>query len=205
MKIEGINNDKNSQKRDSRQSKFRHWIYFENGKNFPGYSKTFGWDEKRAAQDNLINLILRIGCDNQYLVRGGVTKSGVKLDALDKITYSINKSTDKEVPDWHDFLQLNYDYPEWLDSRYQEPKIVHFLAQLYDKLKRKVEPCAIFNDLYIKTKAPRIDPLSTETKRFYTVMDLDAHCYKLRCQKTYSEDDIEGFRLKYTAKYFSKK
>src|SRR5690606_30544301 len=104
-----------------------------------------------------------IGCDNQYLIRGGVTKRGVKLDPIEKITYSINPRIESDVPEWRDFLELNYDYPEWLDSRFQQPKIVTFLAQLYDKLKRKVEPCAIFNDLYINTYAPRVDPLSTET------------------------------------------
>ena len=198
------NNDKDKLNRDTRQSKYRHWIHFENGKNFPGYSKTLGWDEKRSAEDNLINLILRIGCDNQYLIKGGVTKTGVRLDPVVSIIYSVNLSSTRDVAEWHDFLKLNYNHPEWLDCNFQRPKWVGFLAQLYDKLRRNVHPSAILNDLYIKTRAERTDPLSTETKRFGTVVDLDSHCFTLGCQGTYTHDVIEHFRKKYHEKYFMK-
>ena len=197
--MEGISNSKERKIRDKAQSKFMHVIYFKNGKSFPGYSKQLGWAERRVPEANLINFILRICVDNEYLIPGST-----RVTPVDRIEYFTNKS---EVPgraDWRHFLTLDYYNPEWINIKYQTPRLRHFFDQLYDKLRRQLPKEAILQDLLIVTREPKTDPLCLEKPRFGRLLDLEQHCFKLRHQGVYDDEVIQNFFAKYKEKYFAK-
>ena len=180
---------------DKAHSTFVRVIYLQNGYTLTGYSKKVGRNERRDKIDLLTNWILR-DLKNGYLDK--LTKNP-KITPTDRIEYYFKRGDSLEP-----IVNLYYEFPEWIDMKWTEQrKLVSFINRFYALLRKGVSPSAISNELEIRTRAPKQDPLDISIKRFISMVDLNAYVLRLRNESDLPKEAVDNFYSKYKEKHLS--
>jgi hypothetical protein len=180
---------------DRAHSTFVRVIYLQNGYTLTGYSKKVGRNERRDKIDLLTNWILR-DLKNGYLDK--LTKNP-KITPTDRIEYYFKRGDSLEP-----IVNLYYEFPEWIDMKWTEQrKLVSFINRFYALVRKGVSPSAISNELEIRTRAPKQDPLDISIKRFISMIDLNAYVLRLRNESDLPKEAVDNFYSKYKEKHLS--
>ena len=180
---------------DKAHSTFVRVIYLQNGYTLTGYSKKVGRNERRDKIDLLTNWILR-DLKNGYLDK--LTKNP-KVTPTDRIEYYFKRGDSLEP-----IVNLYYEFPEWVDMKWTEQrKLVSFINRFYALLRKGVDPSAISNELEIRTRAPKQDPLDISIRRFASMIDLNAYVLRLRNESDLPKEAVDNFYSKYKEKHLS--
>lgn len=200
-------------------SQYKIYTHLVNGRTLEGYSAREGWGEKSAAAENLLNFILRIGIQSEYLIEGTTrrTNNGNQVGPIVDMTVCHNQGVDTSKAyeqnenrkvKWHPFLLLTYKQLKWLDEGYKElfrtdlqPK----LTKLYDLLLVKTYPGNIVGELYVRTHSQRVDPLDTSKNWLNGEKELTRHCHDLIERNVYAREVVMHFYNTYYNKYFKSK
>jgi len=199
-------------------SQFKIYTHCVNGKTLEGYSSRDGWGEKSDSSENLLNLILRIGIQSEYLIEGTKrrSKNGNPVGPIVDMIVCHNRGIDtskahddnnKKV-EWHPFLQLTYRQVKWLDEGYREfftKELQSKLSRLYDLLLNKTYPATIVGELYVRSHTQRIDPLDTSKNWLNGEKELVRHCNDLIERNVYAREVVMHFYNTYYNKYFKSK
>lgn len=179
---------------DKAHSTFVRIIYLKNGYNLTGYSKKVGRNERRDKIDLLTNWILR-DLKNGYLDK--CTTNG-KITPTDRIEYHL-KAGDTIEP----IFNLYYDFPEWINSKWLEnKKLVSFINRFYTLIRKGANPTTIVNELEVRTRAPKQDPLDVSVRRFSNMIDLNTYIIHLRSGSDIPTEAINHFYNKYKEMHF---
>ena len=179
---------------DKAHSTFVRIIYLKNGYTLTGYSKKVGRNERRDKVDLLTNWILR-DLRNGYLDKNTTNN---KITPIDRIEYYLSRGGAMEQ-----IFNLYYDFPEWITTRWLgNKKLVSFINRFYDLLRKGNDPTAIVNELEVRTRAPKLDPLDVSVRRFASVIDLNAYVIRLRSESDIPTEAIDHFYIKYKETHF---
>ena len=180
---------------DKAHSTFVRVIYLQNGYTLTGYSKKVGRNERRDKIDLLTNWILR-DLKNGYLDK---LTNNPKITPTDRIEYYFKRGDSLEP-----IVNLYYEFPEWIDMKWTEQrKLVSFINRFYALLRKGVSPSAISNELEIRTRAPKQDPLDISIRRFASMIDLNAYVLRLRNESDLPKEAVDNFYSKYKEKHLS--
>lgn len=181
---------------DKAQSTFMRVIYLQNGYTLTGYSKKVGRNERRDKIDLLTNWILR-DLKNGYLDK---QTANSKITPLDRIDYF------RKLPDgnYEAIVTLYYECPDWVEPKWMEnQKLVSFITRLYILLRKGVNSIAIANELEVRTRAQRHDPLDYTIRRFASMVDLNAYVIRLKTSDRHPPEAIDHFYRQYKQKFFN--
>jgi hypothetical protein len=179
---------------DKTHSTYLRIIYLKNGYTLTGYSKKVGRNERINKVDLLTNWILR-DFKNGYLDKA---TTNPRITPVDRIEYYTKKGDAYEPIVW-----LYYDYANWINPKWTENrKLVAFIERLYFLIQKGKDAAAISNELEIRTRAPKQDPLDISIKRFLNLNALNAYMIHLRSESDLPQESIDHFYRKYKEKYF---
>jgi len=180
---------------DKAHSTFMRVIYLRNGYTLTGYSKKVGRNERRDKIDLLTNWILR-DLKNGYLDK---SPSNTKITPLDRVEYFLAKGNAYEP-----VLNLYYDFPEWPNPSWMENrKLLTFINRFYGLIRKGLNPTAISNELEIRTRAPKHDPLDFSIRRFASMIDLNAYVVRLKTDSDLPADAVDNFYRRYKEIHFN--
>jgi len=179
---------------DKAHSTFIRIIYLQNGYTLTGYSKKVGRNERRDKVDLLTNWILR-DFRNGYLDKNTTNN---KITPIDRIEYYTKRGESIDP-----IFNLYYDFPEWINTKWLEnKKLVSFINRFYSLLRKGNNPSAIVNELEVRTRAPKQDPLDVSVRRFSSMIDLNTYIIHLRSASDIPTEAINHFYNKYKETHF---
>ncbi|MBS1507012.1 MAG: hypothetical protein JSS79_10235 [Bacteroidetes bacterium] len=179
---------------DKAHSSYIRIIYLQNGYTLTGYSKKVGQNERRDKSDLLSNWILR-DLTNGYLDK---STTNPKITPIDRIEYYAKRGDSVEH-----ILNLYYEFPEWISTKWLEnKKLVSFINRFYFLLRNGKEPALIANELQVRTRAPKQDPLDFSLRRFSNMIDLNAYVVRLRTTSDLPTEAVDNFYRNYKEKHF---
>ena len=181
-----------SNKYDQANSTFKQIIYLTNGKQFIGYSKKLGYNEKADKITLLKNWVLRM------------YKAGYLNQA--------NKGTQKEIDEIHYFindhiatpiLTLNYKSYEVVNIEYchENFKIIQFLDTYYDYINNGNE--FKISRLFDYSKGDKLNKLDVNVKRFLTHKALYNWIKSELEKNTYTKSELSNYYNAFKTKYFN--
>jgi hypothetical protein len=180
---------------DKAHSTFVRVIYLKNGYTLTGYSKKVGRNERRDKIDLLTNWFLR-DLKNGYL---DVSTKNPKITPTERVEYYFKNGEALEP-----IVNLYYDFPEWINPKWMENrKLVSFINRFYSLIRKGATPTAIANELEIRTRAPKQDPLDISLKRFSNMLDLNAYVLRLRNESELPIEAVDNFYRKYKEKHLA--
>lgn len=180
---------------DKAHSTYLRVIYLQNGYTLTGYSKKVGQNERRDKVDLLTNWILR-DLLNGYLDKA---TTNPKITPIERIEYYAKRGESSEH-----ILNLYYDFPEWISSKWMENrKFTSFINRFYWLIRNGKNPTAIANELQVRTRAPKFDPLDISLKRFANMTDLNAYVIRLKQESDLPKDAVDNFYRSYKEKFLN--
>lgn len=180
---------------DKAHSTYVRIIYLQNGYTLTGYSKKVGQNERRDKIDLLTNWILR-DFTNGYLDK---STTNPKITPVDRIEYYAKRGDSMEQ-----IVNLYYDFPEWINTKWiEQKKFASFINRFYSLLRNRQSPSAIANELQVRTRAPKLDPLDISLRRFSNMIDLNAYVIRLRSDSDLPKEAVDNFYRSYKEKYLN--
>ncbi len=94
-------------------------------------------------------------------------------------------------------------FPEWINMKWIEnKKLVLFIDRFYSMIRKGQNPTIISNELEVRTRAPKQDPLDISVRRFSNMNDLNAYVIRLKTETDLPKEAIDNFYKKYKEKHF---
>lgn len=184
---------------DKENSTYMRVLVMQNGIELTGYSKSIGMEEKRDKVDVLTNWIVR-DFEAGYLNKNNTDPRITLLRCADWYKQVSKNPLKHEL-----MFTMYYDTMEWHNTRYASDKKLTVFLQKYFKLVRtNPTPTTVRDQLYVKTRAEKLDPLSTEKPRFLSIEDLNFYMNRLQNEARYTPDQINHFYNSYKQKYFQR-
>jgi hypothetical protein len=190
--------DKGRQKWDKENSTYMRVLVMANGNELVGYSKCISMEERRDKVDLLTNWIIR-DFETGYLDRNTKDPRITVLNRADWYRQVSKNPLQRDL-----MFTMYYDVMEWHDTKYAEnKKLAQFFLRYYSLVRKNASATTIRNSLYVNSRAPRVDPLSTERPRFPALEDLNFYIVRLQNEGRYTSEQINHFYRSYKEKFFS--
>jgi hypothetical protein len=182
----------NNAKYDKDHATFEQIIFLSNGKQFIGYSKKMGYDEKADKVALLKNWILRM-FKAGYLNPENI---GTQKE-IDQIDYFLNDHIKQPI------LILKYDHyevvhPEWATNNF---KIIQFLDTYYLYIKN--QDYHKITRLFDYSKGEKMNKLDLNVQRFMSEKALTNWCKSELEKNTYTPQELRSYWKQYNHRYFN--